>query len=290
MSASRSQAAGARAAGEFARATRAAKFIQSKTKLRPKVALVLGSGLGAFANELTSATRIPYQKIPGFPRSTVVGHAGALVIGKSADVPVAVMQGRVHFYEGYAAKDVVFPMRVFGRLGIRAAILTNAAGAVNLDYSQGALVVIRDHINLQGTNPLIGPNDERFGPRFPDMTQAYWKEYREIALREAKRIGLHLHEGVYAALTGPSFETPAEIRYMKTIGADLVGMSTVPEVIVARQMGIRVLGISCATNMAAGILDQPLSHAEVIETGERVKGQFIALLRAVIPAIAADVK
>jgi purine-nucleoside phosphorylase len=275
-------------ADEFARASRAAKFILSKTKLRPKVALVLGSGLGAFADELASATRIPYQKIPGFPRSTVPGHVGALMIGKSGEVPVAAMQGRVHLYEGYSSREVIFPMRVLGRLGIRAAILTNAAGAINLDYSQGALVVIRDHINLQGKNPLVGPNDERFGPRFPDMTQAYWKPYRDIALSEAKRLGLGVHEGVYAALSGPSFETPAEIRYLKTIGADLVGMSTAPEVIVARQMGIRVLGISCATNMAAGILDQPLSHAEVLETGERVKSQFVALLSAVIPSIASD--
>ena len=274
---------------EFARASRAAKFILSKTKLRPKIALVLGSGLGAFADELASATRIPYQKIPGFPRSTVTGHAGTLAIGKAGEVPVAAMQGRVHLYEGYSSREVIFPMRVLGRFGIRAAILTNAAGAINLDYSQGALVVIRDHINLQGKNPLVGPNDERFGPRFPDMTQAYWKPYREIALSEAKRLGLGVHEGIYAALSGPSFETPAEIRYLKTIGADLVGMSTVPEVIVARQMGIRVLGISCATNMAAGILDQPLSHAEVLETGERVKSQFIALLRAVVPLIASDV-
>jgi purine-nucleoside phosphorylase len=287
MSAARSKSAGG--ADDFARASRAAKFILSKTKLRPKVALVLGSGLGAFADELGSATRIPYHKIPGFPRSTVPGHAGALVIGKSGEVPVAAMQGRVHLYEGYSSREVVFPMRVFGRLGIRAAILTNAAGAINLDYSQGALVVIRDHINLQGKNPLIGENDDRFGPRFPDMSDAYFKVYRETAQREAKRLGLGAHEGVYAALSGPSFETPAEIRYLKTIGADLVGMSTVPEVIVARQMGIRVLGISCATNMAAGILDQPLSHAEVIETGERVKSQFIALLRAVIPQVAADV-
>jgi purine-nucleoside phosphorylase len=274
---------------EFARASRAAKFILSKTKLRPQIALVLGSGLGAFADELASATRIPYQKIPGFPRSTVTGHTGSLVIGKSGEVPVAAMQGRVHLYEGYSSREVIFPMRVLGRLGIRAAILTNAAGAINLDYSQGALVVIRDHINLQGKNPLIGPNDERFGPRFPDMSAAYFQPYREIALREAKRLGLAVHEGVYAALSGPSFETPAEIRYLKTIGADLVGMSTVPEVIAARQMGIRVLGISCATNMAAGILDQPLSHAEVLETGERVKGQFIALLRAVIPYLAVSV-
>ncbi len=284
---------------DFARASRAAKFIQSKTKLRPRIGLVLGSGLGAFADELASATRIPYQKIPGFPRSTVEGHAGCLVIGKlagsraaaypsaEADVPVVVMQGRVHLYEGYDPKEVAFPMRVLGRLGIRAAILTNAAGAINLAYSQGALVVIRDHINLQGRNPLTGPNDERFGVRFPDMSQAYWKPYREIALGEAKRLGLGAYEGVYAALAGPNFETPAEIRYLKTIGADLVGMSTVPEVIVARQMEIRVLGISCVTNMAAGILDQPLSHAEVMETGERVKGQFMALLRAVIPPLAA---
>ena len=274
---------------EFARASRAAKFILSKTKLRPKIALVLGSGLGAFADELASATRIPYHKIPGFPRSTVPGHAGSLVIGKSDKVAVAAMQGRVHLYEGYSSREVVFPMRVLGRLGIRVAILTNAAGASNPAYSQGALVVIRDHINLQGKNPLVGPNDERFGPRFPDMSAAYFKPYREIALREAKRLGLRVHEGVYAALSGPSFETPAEIRYLKTIGADLVGMSTVPEVIAARQMGIRVLGISCATNMAAGILDQPLSHAEVLETGERVKSPFDALLRAVIPSIAADV-
>ncbi len=275
--------------GEFERADRAAKFILSKTKLRPKIALVLGSGLGAFADDLDQSVWIPYEKIPGFPRSTAVGHAGRLVIGKVGSLPVAAMQGRVHFYEGYSAKESAFPMRVFGRLGIRAAILTNAAGGINLDFNQGALVVIRDHINLQGANPLVGPNDERFGPRFPDMTQAYWKPYREVALAEAKRLGVEVHEGVYAALSGPSYESPAEIRYLRTIGADLVGMSTVPEVIVARHMGIRVLGISCVTNMAAGILDKVLDHAEVMETGERVKTQFVALLRAVLPRIAADV-
>jgi purine-nucleoside phosphorylase len=275
-------------ADEFARAERSAKFVLAKTKLRPKVALVLGSGLGAFADDLAEATRIPYEKIPGFPRSTAIGHAGRLVIGKAGNVPVAAMQGRVHSYEGYSAKEVVFPMRVFGRLGIRAAILTNAAGGINLSFKQGALVIIRDHINLQGSNPLTGPNDERFGPRFPDMTQAYWKTYREFALSEAARLGVEVHEGVYAALSGPSYETPAEIRYLRTIGADLVGMSTVPEVIVARHMGIRVLGISCVTNMAAGILPQPIDHNEVMETGERVKGHFIALLRAVIPRLAAD--
>ena len=274
---------------EFPSANRAAKFILSKTKLRPKIALVLGSGLGAFADDLTNATRIPYEKIPGFPSSTAIGHAGRLVIGKANGIAVAAMQGRVHFYEGYSAQEITFPMRVFSRLGIRAAILTNAAGGINLAFNQGALVVIRDHINLQGTNPLIGPNDERFGPRFPDMTEAYAKPYREITLAEAKRLGIEVHEGVYAALSGPSYETPAEIRYLRTIGADLVGMSTVPEVIVARHMGIRVLGISCVTNMAAGILDRPLVHTEVLATTERVKGQFIALLRAVIPPIALDV-
>jgi purine-nucleoside phosphorylase len=269
----------------FTAATRAAKFIQSRARLRPKIALVLGSGLGAFADELASPTRIPYAKIPAFPRSTVAGHAGQLVIGKLGDVPVAVMQGRVHLYEGYSPQEVAFPIRVLGRLGIRSVILTNAAGAINRDYSQGALVAIRDHINLQGANPLMGPNDERFGVRFPDMSQAYAPEYRAIAQREAKRIGISLHEGIYAALRGPSFETPAEIRFLKTVGADLVGMSTVLEVIAARHMDIRVLGISCVTNMAAGILHQPLTHAEVMETGERVKGQFIALLRAVIPSL-----
>jgi purine-nucleoside phosphorylase len=286
MSAARSKPAARDS--EYARAERAAKFILSKTKLRPRIALVLGSGLGAFADELTEATRIPYEKIPGFPRSTAMGHAGRLVIGKAENVAVAAMQGRVHFYEGYSAQQVVFPMRVFGRMGIRSAILTNAAGGINLEFKQGALVVIRDHINLQGTNPLIGPNDERLGPRFPDMTTAYWQPYRESALAESKSLGIEVSEGVYAALSGPSYETPAEIRYLRTIGADLVGMSTVPEVIAARHMGIRVLGISCVTNMAAGILDQPINHIEVLETGERVKAQFIALLRALLPRIAAD--
>jgi|SRR5580704_665856 purine-nucleoside phosphorylase len=273
---------------EFARAERAAKAILSKTKLRPTMALVLGSGLGAFADELTDATRIPYEKIPGFPRSTAIGHAGRLVIGRVGKVVVAAMQGRVHLYEGYSAQEVTFPMRVFGQMGIRTAILTNAAGGINLNFHEGALVSIRDHINLQGANPLIGPNDDRFGLRFPDMTQAYWKTFREIALEEAKRLGIEVHEGVYAALAGPSYETPAEIRYLRAIGADLVGMSTVLEVIAARHMGMRVLGISCVTNMAAGVMGKPLVHTEVLETGERVKSQFIGLLRAVIPRIAAE--
>jgi len=275
---------------EFARAERAARFILSKTKLRPRIGLVLGSGLGAFADEFASATRIAYQKIPHYPRSTAIGHAGRLVLGKVGTFAVAAMQGRVHFYEGYSPKDVIFPMRVFGRMGIRAVILTNAAGGINREYKQGCLVVLRDHINLQGSNPLVGSNDPRFGPRFHDMSQAYSKTYRAIALEEGRRLGIDIYEGVYAALAGPSYETPAEIRYLESIGADLVGMSTVPEVIAARHMDIRVLGISCVTNMAAGILDQPIDHKEVLETGERVKAQFVALLRAVIPRIAADVK
>jgi purine-nucleoside phosphorylase len=274
--------------GEFARAERAAKFIRTKTKLRPKIVLVLGSGLGAFADEVKDSTRIPYGRIPHFPRSTAIGHAGRLIIGKCCGVAVAAMQGRAHYYEGYSLKEVIFPLRVFGRLGVQAAILTNAAGGINLELQQGALVVLRDHINLQGSNPLIGPNDERFGPRFPDMTHAYWKSYRTIALEEAHRLGINVREGVYAALSGPSYETPAEIRYLRTIGADVVGMSTVPEAIAARHMGIRVLGISCVTNMAAGISNQPIDHQEVLETGKRVKVHFIALLRAVLPRIAQE--
>lgn len=273
---------------EFARADKAARFICRKSKLRPKIALVLGSGLGAFADDLSDVVRIPYERIPHFPRSTAVGHAGRLVMGKSMGVAVAAMQGRAHFYEGYSLKDVIFPMRVFGRMGIRAVILTNASGGINLSFEQGALVVLRDHINLQGANPLAGPNDERFGTRFPDMTDAYFKPYRTAALEEAKHLGITIHEGVYAAMAGPSYETPAEIRYLRTIGADVVGMSTVPEVIAARHMGIRVLGISCVTNMAAGILDKPIQHEEVLQTGERVKVQFMALLRGVLPGISAN--
>jgi purine-nucleoside phosphorylase len=273
---------------EFLRAEAAAKFILAKTKLRPRIGLVLGSGLCAFANEIAGAARIEYAKIPHFPRSTAIGHAGRMVIGKVADVPVAIMQGRVHFYEGYSAREVIFPMRVMARMGIRAVVVTNAAGGINRNFKQGCLVVLRDHINLQGTNPLIGPNDEHFGERFPDMTQVYWKPYQAAALQDGKRLGIEIAEGVYAALTGPSYETPAEIRYLRTIGADLVGMSTVPEVIAAAHMGIRVLGISCVTNMAAGILDQPITTEEVMETGERVKADFVALLRAVIPRMSKD--
>jgi purine-nucleoside phosphorylase len=271
---------------EFVRAEAAAKFIQKKTKLRPKIALVLGSGLGGFADEFANAVRIPYPKIPHFPRSTAIGHAGQLVLGTVEGVDVAGMQGRVHLYEGYSAHDVAFPMRVFARMGVKAAILTNAAGGINKEFTQGRLVVISDHINLQGVNPLTGPNDEHFGLRFPDLSWAYDRKFRELTLAEGRRLGIHLGEGIYAALAGPSYETPAEIRYLRSIGADLVGMSTVPEVIAARHSGIRVLGISCVTNAAAGVLDQPLNHIEVLETAERIKGQFIGLLRAVIPDIA----
>jgi purine-nucleoside phosphorylase len=273
----------------FTRADSAAQFLLSQTPLRPRIGLILGSGLGAFADSLADATRVPYAQIPSFPRSTAIGHAGQMVLGKAGKVTVAAMQGRVHLYEGYSAQEVTFPIRVFGRMGIRAVILTNAAGGINLKFGQGALVLIKDHINLQGTNPLAGPNDDRFGPRFPDMTQAYSKSYRKAAQEEAAKLGMPLEDGVYAALLGPSYETPAEIRYLRTIGADLVGMSTVAEVIAARHMGIQVLAISCVTNMAAGILDQPLSHQEVMETGERVRGQFEALLQAVLPRIDAEI-
>jgi purine-nucleoside phosphorylase len=270
---------------QFTLAETAAQSVLTRAPLRPQIGLVLGSGLGGFADSLTDATRIPYAEIPAFPRSTAIGHAGQMVIGKAGTVPVAVMQGRVHLYEGYSAEQVAFPTRVFGRMGILAVILTNAAGGINLNFQQGALVLIRDHINLQGANPLAGPNDDRFGVRFPDMTHAYTKPYRELAQEEARKLGMTLHEGVYAALLGPSYETPAEINYLRAIGADLVGMSTAFEVIAARHMGIKVLAISCVTNMAAGILDQPLSHQEVMETGERVKTRFEALLRAVLPRI-----
>ena len=276
--------------GEFEKAQAAAQFIFSKTKLRPKIALVLGSGLGAFADEFARAVKIPYGDIPYFPRSTAIGHAGKMVIGEVGDTAVIAMQGRVHLYEGYSIHEVAFPVRVFARLGVQAAILTNAAGGILRELTQGRLVLISDHINLQGANTLSGPNDERFGPRFPDMTSSYDKKFRAIAAAEAARAGTVMPEGVYAALAGPSYETPAEIRYLRAIGADLVGMSTVPEVITARHSNIRVLGISCVTNAAAGVIDRPLIHAEVLEVAERVKGQFIALLRAVIPRIAAELK
>src|SRR5580658_2975614 len=269
----------------FTRAESAAAFVLSQTALRPQIGLVLGSGLGAFADDLVDAVRIPYAHIPTFPQSTAVGHAGQLVIGKSGDVPVAVMQGRVHLYEGYSAAEVAFPTRVLARTGARALILTNAAGGINVEYGQGALVIVRDHINLQGQNPLTGANDERLGPRFPDMTYTYTKRYREIALEEAKKLPIPPREGVYAALAGPSYETPAEIRYLRAIGADLVGMSTVPEAIAANHMRMKVLGISCVTNFAAGVTDQKLDHKEVLEVGAQIKDTMVDLLRRILPRL-----
>jgi purine-nucleoside phosphorylase len=275
---------------EYTRAEQAAQFVLGKLSAHPalgipQLAVVLGSGLGDFANDLKDPAIIPYQEIPNFPHSTAIGHAGRMVIGKLGEVTVAAMQGRVHQYEGYTCKQAAFPVRVFGLMGLKAIILTNAAGGINMKFGQGALVAISDHINLQGANPLTGPNDDRFGPRFPDLSEAYNKGYRKIAFEEARRLSIELFEGVYAALAGPSYETPAEIRYLRTIGADLVGMSTVPEVIVARHMGINVLAISCVTNMAAGILEQVINHQEVLEVGNRVRGKFLALLTAVIPKI-----
>jgi purine-nucleoside phosphorylase len=270
---------------DFSRAEDAAQFVMARVPLRPRIAVVLGSGLDSFADELRDAIAIPYQDIPHFPKSTAIGHAGRLVIGTVEEVPLAVMQGRVHQYEGYSAQQVAFPVRVLTRMGIRAIVVTNAAGGINADYGKGALVVLRDHINLQGENPLVGPNDDRFGLRHPDMTDAYNAQFRRFAMEEAQRIGGEVYEGVYAAVAGPSFETPAEIRFLRNIGADLVGMSTVPEVIAARHMGVEVLAISCVTNMAAGITGEKITAEEVLETGERVRGKFLGLLKAVLPRI-----
>ncbi len=270
---------------QFSYANEAAQFILTKTALRPRIAVVLGSGLGGFADELQHAVRIAYADIPHFPRSTAIGHAGTLVIGKLKEIPLAVMQGRVHLYEGYSPQQVAFPVHVFALMGVTAIVLTNAAGGINLDYARGSLVVIRDHINLQGSNPLVGPNDDGIGLRFPDMTDAYNPRLRGFALEEGERLGVSIYEGVYAAMLGPSYETPAEIRFLRTIGADVVGMSTVPEVIAARHAGLHVLAISCVSNMAAGITGEKITLEEVLETGERVRGKFVALLRAVMPKI-----
>lgn len=272
---------------DYSRAGETAEFIRGKIKLQPAIALVLGSGLGGFADELTDRMVIPYSQIPHFPTTSAIGHAGNLVIGKMSDVPVAAMQGRVHYYEGHSMQRVTFPMRVFFRLGIKAALLTNAAGGIGPQLKQGCLVVLKDHINLMGSNPAIGPNDERFGERFFDMTEAYAVDYRRMAMEEGRRHSIDIFEGVYAAVSGPSYETPAEIRFLRTIGADTVGMSTVPEVIVARHCGIKILAISCVTNLAAGISGQPINHLEVLETGERVRGQFVALLKSLLPRMAA---
>jgi purine-nucleoside phosphorylase len=247
--------------------------------------VVLGSGLGAFADELTNSVAIPYSDIPGWPQSTAIGHAGRLVFGNIDDLPVVVMAGRAHLYEGYSPAQTTFGVRQMGRLGVRTIVFTNAAGGINLQYSQGALVLISDHINLQGSNPLCGPNDDALGPRFPDMSDAYSAECRAIAKQVATEEGIDLGEGVYAAMLGPSYETPAEIRFLCTIGADLVGMSTVPEVIVANHIGIRCVAISCVTNMAAGILPQKINHQEVLDTGARVRDTLVRLLKALLPRL-----
>jgi purine-nucleoside phosphorylase len=270
----------------YERAEHAARFIHSRAQEAVRVALVLGSGLGAFADTLEGGEAIPYSEIPGFARPTVEGHAGRLVVGRVGGVGVAAMQGRFHFYEGYTLEEVTFPVRALALLGASSIILTNAAGGLNNSFEQGSLVCVSDHLNLMGTNPLLGPNDARFGARFPDMTEVYDREYQDAAIGEAHAMGIELRRGVYAALTGPSYETPAEIRMLRLLGADAVGMSTVPEAIVARQMGLRVLCISCITNMAAGVLDKPINHEEVIETGERVRETFAELLRRVIPKLA----
>ncbi|MEK6282810.1 MAG: purine-nucleoside phosphorylase [Acidobacteriota bacterium] len=266
----------------YSRAEHAARTISSRAGSDARIALVLGSGLGAFAEEFEESVRIPYQEIPGFVTSTAQGHAGRLVIGKVAGVPVIAMQGRVHYYEGYTLEEVTFPIRTFKLLGIETLILTNAAGGIDVQLNQGALMVISDHLNLMGVNPLRGPNDERFGPRFPDMSEVYTRELQEMVVAEAHDLGVTVRRGIYAALSGPCYETPAEIHMLRAFGADAVGMSTVPEAIVARHMGLNVLGISCITNMAAGISENPINHEEVIETGERVRITFTQLLRGLI--------
>lgn len=263
----------------------AVSAIRARTSAQPAVGLVLGSGLGGFAAELTDPVEIPYSVIPGWPQSTAVGHAGKLVFGRIGDTEVALMAGRAHLYEGYTPQQCVFGVRTLGKLGVRKLVLTNAAGGINLSYAAGALVLIGDHVNLQGANPLCGPNDASLGPRFPDMTEAYSEALRATAKAAARELGIALPEGVYAGLLGPNYETPAEIRYLRAIGADLVGMSTVGEVIAANHMGIECLGISCVTNMAAGVLPQKLDHEEVLEVGERVASTFTQLLRAILPRL-----
>jgi purine-nucleoside phosphorylase len=265
----------------------ASRYIQGHTDVRPAVGLVLGSGLGAFADELTARTDIPYADIPGWPHSTAVGHAGKLIVGKLGTLDVAVMAGRAHLYEGYTMQQVTYGVRVLQSIGVRSMVFTNAAGGINLQLERGGLVLISDHINLQGANPLVGPNDDALGPRFPDMSEAYSRAYRETAKHVATELCIPIAEGVYAAMLGPSYETPAEIRYLRVIGADVVGMSTVPEVIVANHMGMKVLGISCVTNMAAGILPQKINHEEVLETGAMVRDILVKFLKALLPRLEA---
>jgi purine-nucleoside phosphorylase len=266
----------------YSRAEEAARTIRGRAPTEPQIAIVLGSGLGGFADEFEDSVALPYRDIPGFVSSTAQGHVGSLVIGKVEGVPVVAMQGRVHYYEGYSLEEVTFPIRTFKLLGIKTLILTNAAGGIDVQLSQGALMVISDHLNLMGVNVLRGPNDERFGPRFPDMSEVYSRDLQELATEEARALGITVRRGIYAALQGPSYETPAEIHMLRAFGADAVGMSTVPEAIVARHMGMKVLGISCITNMAAGISESPINHEEVMETGQKVRESFTHLLRRVI--------
>jgi purine-nucleoside phosphorylase len=268
----------------------AARLVEGSTPIRPRIGVVLGSGLGALADSLLHAVRIPYRDLAGLPTSTAVGHAGELVVGTlgangmgAADL--VVMSGRFHLYEGYTAQQVTAGIRLFRELGVERVVLTNAAGGINPQYARGALVLISDHINLQGVNPLVGPNDDSLGPRFPDMTEAYSPKLRQLAHETAEKLAIPLHEGVYAALLGPSYETPAEIRYLRTIGADLVGMSTAAETIAANHLGIEVLGISCVTNVAAGLSGEKLQHAEVLEVGQRVAATFMKLLSGVLPQL-----
>jgi purine-nucleoside phosphorylase len=260
----------------------AADAIRSRVPESPTIGIVLGSGLGDFASTLGDAVTLPYGRLPHWPESAVIGHEGKLVAGTLLGRRVVALAGRCHLYEGHDVRTVTFATRALGLVGIKILILTNAAGGVNTSFSQGALMVIDDHLNLTGANPLTGPNDDRFGPRFPDMTEVYSSRLRALADAAGKRLNLTLPHGIYAGLLGPSYETPAEIRYLRTIGADAVGMSTVPEALAARHMGIEVLGISCISNMAAGVLPQPLDHAEVLETTRRIRGQFIALLEGII--------
>jgi purine-nucleoside phosphorylase len=275
----------------YEKAQEAADFIRSKYSKEIKVALVLGSGLGAFADSIKNPVIIPYEEIPNFSRSTVEGHAGRLVLGEVNGVSVAVQQGRFHYYEGYDIQKVVLPVRTFGVLGIKNLILTNAAGSVRTDFKQGTLMLIRDHLNLMGVNPLVGENDPRFGPRFPDMTEVYSRDIQTIVGEEAKKmsdekgITPFLRRGVYCALTGPNYETPAEIRMYRLLGADAVGMSTVPEALAARHQGMKVLAISCITNLAAGVSDEEINHEEVMETGAKIADTFRELLERVLSRI-----
>jgi len=268
--------------GYYDNVQEASRAIRARLQDLPRIAIVLGSGLGDFANGLESAVSMPYDTLPHWPASRIVGHEGRLVVGGVRGAIVAALAGRCHLYEGHDAQTVTFAVRALGLLGIKTLILTNAAGGINTGFSQGALMVIDDHVNLTGANPLVGPNDDRFGPRFPDMTEVYSARLRAIADRAGRARGLSLPHGVYVALLGPSYETPAEIRYLRTIGGDAVGMSTVHEAIAARHMGVEVLGISCITNMAAGVLPQPLDHEEVMATARRVRTQFIALLEGIV--------